>query len=698
MVVTLGANVLPAVGQLSEKDIEALRKRGEREGWTFTVGLNEATQYPLDRLCGVAAPEERPSFAPSRMHVSTVDPPSTSDLPASFDWRNDPSGGCTPIRNQLNGPFCWAFATIGVLESAILIHEGVSVDLSEEYLVSCGSAELYFACAWERSSRLWLSTSVSDGPVLETDFPYRATRMHCQPPYPVLPQYRPNAWAYVSDDPSVVPTVEQLKRAIQQYGPVSTTLQVNPAFNAYTGGVFNYCVVDEIAWCGCGHSVVLVGWDDSQGSNGVWILRNSWGAGWGEGGYMRIEYGCCAVGRTAAYVDFLGPDCNGNGLQDACEIVDATSQDGNDNGIPDECEDVDGDGVPDELDNCPLSANDGQADEDDDGVGDACDNCVLDWSEGQDDADEDGVGDVCDNCPDYANPDQNDADGDGVGDVCDACPDNFFKTTEPGVCGCDWDSDDWDDDEDGVLDCIDNCSWYANADQADADSDGAGDACDLCPLDALKTWTNACGCGVPDTDSDGDGVPSCIDNCPEHANADQADSDYDGAGDACDACPDDWNKIEPGVCGCGVYESDGDGDGAPGCIDACPFDPTKAEPGACGCGIADWDRDGDSVPDCIDNCPFDPAKTEPGACGCGIADWDGDGDGVPDCIDNCPEHVNANQGDSDGDGIGDACEPMFLWASGFCGAGTMGMVPFMFLGLVALASVGHPPQHGRNLA
>ena len=68
------------------------------------------------------------------------------------------------------------------------------------------------------------------------------------------------------------------------------------------------------------------------------------------------------------------------------------------------------------------------------------------------------------------------------------------------------------------------------------------------------------------------------------------------------------------------------------------------------------DTDGDGVSDCVDGCPNDPNKTEPGDCGCGVEDVDTDEDGVSDCIDNCPDTDNADQADTDTDGIGDECE------------------------------------------
>ncbi|MEM7246644.1 MAG: hypothetical protein AAF533_14940 [Acidobacteriota bacterium] len=143
----------------------------------------------------------------------------------------------------------------------------------------------------------------------------------------------------------------------------------------------------------------------------------------------------------------------------------------------------------------------------------------------------------------------------------------------------------------------------------DSDDDGVPDCIDQCPEDPVKTDPGDCGCGVPDDDSDGDLVSDCLDCCPE-----------------------DPVKTEPGDCGCGRSDVDSDGDGVLDCDDACAGDPTKTDPGGCGCGVPDVDSDGDGVLDCDDGCPFDDAKTEAGTCGCGITDDDSDGDGLPDCL------------------------------------------------------------------
>jgi hypothetical protein len=94
----------------------------------------------------------------------------------------------------------------------------------------------------------------------------------------------------------------------------------------------------------------------------------------------------------------------------------------------------------------------------------------------------------------------------------------------------------------------------------------------------------------------------------------------DGGDASGDCCPDDPLKTQPGACGCGVPDDDSDYDLTPNCNDMCPDDPTKIVPGVCGCFIAETDTDNDGTPDCRDGCPKNPALQAPGLCGCALPD------------------------------------------------------------------------------
>ena len=147
-------------------------------------------------------------------------------------------------------------------------------------------------------------------------------------------------------------------------------------------------------------------------------------------------------------------------------------------------------------------------------------------------------------------------------------------------------------------------------------------------------------------DSDGDGVPNEIDECPDTpkgVNVDgrgcPLDSDGDGIADYLDTCPETPAGVEVDCNGCPL---DSDRDGVPDYIDKCPETPLGVKVDSKGCPL---DSDGDGVPDHLDKCPETPKGVTVDSAGCPI---DSDGDSVPDYLDMCPETPKGAQVDEQG--------------------------------------------------
>ncbi len=284
--------VAPVFGEVTSDDIAALQERGKKEGWTFTVGVTDATGRTIDQLCGFD-PTLAPADGPAPDPVSKV----TRALPDRFDWRDS----CIlPIaKDQGNCGSCWAFATTGVLECQIATKDdNYEVDLSEQWILDCNPWG-YGCNGGFNALNMFISTSDpcgGDGAVLEEDEEYTQVEGTCNCPYEH--HYWLESWGNISA------TVAQIQQAIIDYGPVYVSVRANETtWPSYNGGVYDLHESGPT-----NHAVVLVGWDDNQGTGGVWFLRNSWGS-WGEtngypngNGYMRIEYGCCSVGSNPTRV------------------------------------------------------------------------------------------------------------------------------------------------------------------------------------------------------------------------------------------------------------------------------------------------------------------------------------------------------------------------------------------------------------
>lgn len=261
-----------------KRQIDGMRDDIKTNCFSFTVGFNPAMQFELSQLC-TYNPQMHPV---GPCHLQSTEPAITESLPSYY------IGYYTPVKDQQSCGAGWAIASCGEFESVIKKTDGIEVDLSDQQLVSCNPY------GWGCNGGNFLyELFVDPGAMLESCFPYVAMDIPCtdQCGYP----YRAQGWAYVN--PGVqVPSVEEIKQAIYNYGAVGAAVYVENFFQAYTGGLFDKCK-KNVKWAN--HTIQLVGWDDSQEA---WLLKNSWSTGWGENGFMWIRYGCNLVGSDANYV------------------------------------------------------------------------------------------------------------------------------------------------------------------------------------------------------------------------------------------------------------------------------------------------------------------------------------------------------------------------------------------------------------
>ena len=292
MLVALGAQTkgqrLDDLATLKQKRIDAeiaeMRAEIRANGWNFTVGDNPAMHYDIEDITGF-----NPMMQGELKHAQggPIAEPGDVDVTALASYFV--SGYVTPVKNQLNCGSCWAFGSIATFETVILKQLGATVDLSEQYLVSCNTS------GWGCSGGMWpydMFVSPAAGLPYEMSFPYVAQDVPCQPTTPV---YRATNYTFIAGQ-NTIPAVDLIKQAISDHGGVTVGVYVDRWFQAYTGGVLSRCARNPR---GVNHMVQLVGWDDSVGA---WKLKNSWGTGWGEDGFVWIKYGCDLVGYGASYL------------------------------------------------------------------------------------------------------------------------------------------------------------------------------------------------------------------------------------------------------------------------------------------------------------------------------------------------------------------------------------------------------------
>jgi cathepsin L len=245
---------------------------------TWWATVNEYSDWSAEEFSAQKMGRRRAST--SFDHMASRPPlGSSGSNPASMDWRTKSPSVVTPVKNQAGCGSCWAFASTEVIESHYAIYNEQLLTLAPQTLVDCApnpdDCGGTGGCEGSIAELAYNYTKAS-GMALESDLPYTAHDAPC-------PSYKPAVTldGYVKNP---INSADALETALATVGPVAVNVAAMP-WQIYGGGIFsNGCKKGLLSGsCDIDHVVVAYGYAPDY-----WIVRNSWGSGWGEQGYIRL--------------------------------------------------------------------------------------------------------------------------------------------------------------------------------------------------------------------------------------------------------------------------------------------------------------------------------------------------------------------------------------------------------------------------
>ena len=300
--------------------LQSLRDDIKTRGGTFKITATDVLDIPIEKISGL-----NPSLSPSAIRQQNTDatklleaerravdaallkdPSLRSKIPLfklapkptmkTWDWRI--AGEVTGVRRQLGGT-CWAYGPVAALEASMLIRNNQSVNASEQYVITnSGGGSIAFPPGGDPGKSM--AYLVAQGTVKESDVPDGGTQGTPDPSR--FKPYRGISWGIIANGGKA--SIQQLKEALCEHGPVTTCLYATGAFQGYAGS--DIPVNDGFENNKIDHVVLLIGWDDNKQS---WLIKNSWGENWGDecgmgtvGGYAWVKYGCRNIGSYSMWI------------------------------------------------------------------------------------------------------------------------------------------------------------------------------------------------------------------------------------------------------------------------------------------------------------------------------------------------------------------------------------------------------------
>jgi len=245
-----------------------------------------------------------------------------NDDPKEFEWVS--KGAVSSVKNQANCGSCAAFSVMASVESCYQILTGeMDDDLSEQHMLDCAYGHVYndeygswsaHGCqgAWPVAYFDWLIKGKQNQEEVGYPYTHSGSLSHCKPKED---NYHTEAQVTGMQHTWHPEELEMVK--LVQINPVSSAVQATRAWSSYGGGVFDdHSCCNQVSWphtCRnkANHAILVAGYGHDEASGlDYWLIKNSWGSGWGDNGYIKLKKGTghCAIG----YVHQTIPVCEKN--------------------------------------------------------------------------------------------------------------------------------------------------------------------------------------------------------------------------------------------------------------------------------------------------------------------------------------------------------------------------------------------------
>ncbi|CAL5028638.1 unnamed protein product [Urochloa decumbens] len=272
------------------KFIESFNAAGNRKFW---LGVNQFADLTNDEF---RATKTNKGFNPDAVKLSTgfrYANVSTDALPESVNWRT--KGAVTPIKDQGQCGCCWAFSAVAAVEGIVKISTGKLISLSEQELVDCDVHGEDQGCNGGEMDDAFKFIIKNGGLTTESNYPYTAQDGQCKAGANSAATIKGYEDVPANDEASLMKAVANQPVSVAVDGGDMT-------FQFYSGGVMTGSCGTDLD-----HGIAAIGYGKASDGTKYWLMKNSWGATWGENGFLRMEKdisnkkGMCGLAMQPSY-------------------------------------------------------------------------------------------------------------------------------------------------------------------------------------------------------------------------------------------------------------------------------------------------------------------------------------------------------------------------------------------------------------